>query len=279
MIVIRCLVENCAQRGSALWGEHGVAFAIETDDGKLLFDTGQSGEVLVHNAMQLGISLAGFDALALSHAHLDHTGGLERFLVSSRRGIPLYANSSLFQERYSIKGSQVRSIGVRLSKQQLTQLMEIRLSAEPAEIFPGVWTSGEIGARTEFEGRSEQHFVRLGGRWSPDPYRDDLSLVMHARDGLVVVCGCCHAGLLNTLDHIRATFGRETVAIIGGFHWCDLDQAMLDYAIGALRQRFQGMFPKLYPCHCTGEHAHIALAKAFGESVQPCPAGSYIIFD
>ena len=92
MITIRCIVDNTAQRGSALWGEHGVAFAIETDSGRVLFDTGQSGEVLAHNAAEMEIDLRQFDALAISHAHFDHTGGLKRALGFLRPDIHLYAN-------------------------------------------------------------------------------------------------------------------------------------------------------------------------------------------
>ncbi|MDD5467005.1 MAG: MBL fold metallo-hydrolase [Anaerolineales bacterium] len=279
MISIRCVVENSAQRGSALWGEHGVSFAIETSAGRLLFDTGQSGEVLVHNAAHMGIRLDQFDALALSHAHYDHSGGLERFLIFARRGIPLYANASLFQERFAIKGSQVRSIGLRLSKVQLAPVVDFRLSADPVEILNGVWTTGEITSRSEFEGRSPQHFIRVDGDWSPDPYRDDLSLVLHAREGLVVICGCCHAGLLNTLAYIQGIFDRRILAIIGGIHWQNLDMATWDDAIVALGERFNGMVPDIHPCHCTGERAYLALARAFGEHVRPCPAGSAFIFE
>jgi 7,8-dihydropterin-6-yl-methyl-4-(beta-D-ribofuranosyl)aminobenzene 5'-phosphate synthase len=103
MVTLRCTVDNAAQRGSALWGEHGVSFAVETPEGMILFDTGQSGDVLVHNAALLDIHLDQFDAVAISHAHYDHTGGLEKFLTFARPGIPLYANPSLFQERFSVK--------------------------------------------------------------------------------------------------------------------------------------------------------------------------------
>ena len=78
MITIHTLVDNAVQRSSALWGEHGVSFGIDSSDGRILFDTGQSGSVLVHNAALMDIHLDQFDALAISHAHYDHTGGLRK---------------------------------------------------------------------------------------------------------------------------------------------------------------------------------------------------------
>jgi 7,8-dihydropterin-6-yl-methyl-4-(beta-D-ribofuranosyl)aminobenzene 5'-phosphate synthase len=279
MVCIHCIVDNTVQRSSALWGEHGVSFAIGTPAGWVLFDTGQSGEVLVHNAAQMGIQLNQFCSLAISHAHYDHTGGLERFLMLARTGLPLFANPTLFQERFSIKGGQSRSIGLGLSHAQLLQSIDLRLSAEPVEILPGVWTTGEITGRSELEGRSPQHFIQENGEWLPDPYRDDLSLVVETREGLVVVCGCCHAGLLNTLAHIRRRFDRNIVAVLGGMHLANATAETLAHVISMLKEDFQGGSPKLYPNHCTGERAILALSQAFGEQVLPCPAGTVINFN
>jgi len=279
MISIRCIVDNTAQRRSTLWGEHGVSFAIETPEGQVLFDTGQSGEVLLHNAAQLDVHLDQFDALAISHAHYDHTGGLERFLTFAKPGIPLYANSSLFQKRFSKKEGRARSIGLKLSQAQLSQCVDLRMRAEPAEILPGVWTTGEITERSEFEGRSLHHFIPENREWLPDPYQDDLSLVLETRDGLVVVCGCCHAGLLNTLSHIRRKFTKNFLAIIGGTHLASASNETLVHAIALLREIFAGRVPVLYPNHCTGERAYFALAQAFGDQVGPCPAGTVLSFE
>lgn len=279
MITIRCIVDNTAQRGSALWGEHGVAFAIETDSGRVLFDTGQSGEVLAHNAAEMEIDLRQFDALAISHAHFDHTGGLKRALGFLRPDIHLYANPSLFQERFEVNEGEQHNIGLKLWRSDLAQNVNLRLSAEPAQILPGVWTTGEIADRSSFEGRSAQHFVQEDGRWQPDPYRDDLSLVLEARDGLVVVCGCCHAGLLNTLARVRQMFERPIQAVIGGTHLVGADSTTMAHAVKVLREAYNGETMKLYPNHCTGERAYLALVQAFGERVQPCPAGTVLNFD
>lgn len=256
MITLHTIVDNTVQRSSALWGEHGVSFAIETPEGRILFDTGQSGDVLVHNAALMNIQLNQIDALVISHAHYDHTGGLERFLEYARAEIPLYANPSLFQERFSSKDGKTESIGLRLSEAQLSKCLDIRLSAEPTEILPGVWTTGEITDRTEFEGRSPNHKIQANGDWLPDPYKDDLSLVLDAPDGLVVVCGCCHAGLLNTLAQIQRIFQKRIQAVIGGTHLASTTPENLVHAVDVLKSYAGEKTLRLYPNHCTGESAY-----------------------
>lgn len=278
MITLRCLVDNTVLRGSSLWGEHGVSFLIETTARRVLFDFGQSGEVLAHNADEMNIDLGQVDALVLSHAHNDHTGGLERFFSLTRHKVPLFANPDLFRERYSVKEHKSRSIGLKLSYDQLAQRVDLRLSAEPVQVVEGVWTSGEIRDRTEFQGSSPNLFVKENGDWLPDPYLDDLSLVLETDSGLVLVCGCCHAGLLNTLAHIRRHFSGEILAIVGGTHLISANAETLAHAIEVIGEYCGGSIPFLYPNHCTGEHAFYALLGAFGEKVQPCPVGTVLRF-
>jgi len=280
MITLRCVIDNQVMRASTLWGEHGVAFLIETPDGHILFDTGQSGKVLIHNAAQMGIDLQRISAIAISHAHYDHTGGLERFLALCRPGIPLFANPDLFRKRYAVKkDGRAQSIGLRLSRAKISERVNLRLSAEPLEILPGIWTTGEITDRSEFERRSLQHHIRENKKWLLDPYRDDLSIVIETHAGLVVVCGCCHAGLLNTLAQIQQTFQKEILAIVGGLHLASADGETLNHVINFIRRKCGMRTPYIYPNHCTGERTYLTMVQAFGEKVQPCPAGTVLTFD
>jgi len=274
MITITCLVDNSVRSRSPLWGEHGLAFLIEAQGRRVLFDTGASGTVLMHNLQRMDILPASLGALALSHAHYDHTGGL-RALLARRPGLPLYAHPELLRERFSRQGDQVRAIGLRLAVPDLRRLADLHLSAAPQEILPGLWTTGEIAPRPEAEGRSPHHFVRDGELWMPDPYRDDLALVWDGPAGLALICGCCHAGLLNTLSHVRRTFGRDPALIIGGTHLIETDQEHLSRLVEVLRPLGP---PALYLNHCTGQAGYVALAQAFGERVAPCPAGTILEF-
>lgn len=271
---ITCLVDNAVLPHSAFWGEHGLAFLIEVEDGRVLFDTGASGAVLLHNLEVAGIAPESVSALALSHAHPDHTGGLPAFL-ERRPGLPVYAHPDLPRERFSRREGRVKPKGLSLAFEVLGQQANLRLSAEPQEILPGVWTSGEISERPEPEGRSPHHLVRQGDEWAPDPYRDDMALILEGSQGLALVCGCCHAGLLNTLLHVRQTFGREPVAVLGGTHLIAADEAHMRRLVEMLRR--SGPLA-LYPNHCTGQAAYVALAQAFGDRVTPCPAGTVLQF-
>ncbi|HEY84498.1 MAG TPA: MBL fold metallo-hydrolase [Chloroflexi bacterium] len=274
---IVCVVDNAVQRGSPFWGEHGVAFRLEVDQVCALFDTGQSGTVLTHNLGLMGGCPRDASALILSHAHNDHTGGLPAILSQKPGLLPLYASPDLFRPRFSLKNGEYKSIGPPITQTEMSQLADLRLSDAPVEVLPGLWTTGEIGERSEPEGRSARHFVPHNDGWLPDPYRDDMSLVMETPEGLVVICGCCHAGLLNTLAHVRQTFQRPIIAVLGGTHLVDADEIHLQRVTEVLRDRYAS--PRLYLNHCTGERAILALANAFGERVNPCPVGTTLTFD
>jgi 7,8-dihydropterin-6-yl-methyl-4-(beta-D-ribofuranosyl)aminobenzene 5'-phosphate synthase len=158
-----------------------------------------------------------------------------------------------------------------MTRDELAQRADLRLSETPVEIVPGVWMTGEIADRPEPEGRSARHVVPTDSGWQPDPYRDDTSLVVETR-GLTVVCGCCHAGLLNTLARVHQVFQRPITAIMGGTHLVDTDAVYLQHVIKVLRDTYGS--PRLYLNHCTGERAYVALASAFGDQANPFPAGT-----
>ena len=140
-----------------------------------------------------------------------------------------------------------------------------------------MWTTGEISERDELEGQSPRLFVTEGAGWRPDAYQDDMSLVVGNPGGLVVVCGCCHAGLLNTLAHIRRQSGQPISAILGGTHLLNAKAAEVQHVTDVLRDVYAS--PRLYLNHCTGERAFVALAAAFGDLAHGCPAGTTLTFE
>ncbi len=275
MSSVTCIVENTATRGSALWGEHGLSFCIETGDCKVLFDTGQTSAVLLHNMALLDVTPYDIDAVVLSHAHNDHTGGLPAIL-QQRPGLPVYANADLGRPRFSEKNGRYHNIGMPMTIDALAMVADLRLSADPQEVLPGLWTTGEIIGRSEVEGRSASHVVADGEGWRPDPYKDDLSMVLETGEGLALILGCCHAGLLNTLAQVIDHFGQEPIVIVGGTHLATADDDELDHIVDVIAGLSN--LRAIHPSHCSGERPYVALAKVLGERVQPFPAGAVLDF-
>jgi len=269
-----CVTDNCVERSSGLWGEHGLCFWVETDGQNVLWDTGQSATVLEHNLACLGLARRPLHALGQSHAHYDHSGALLHVLEEHPK-LTVYGNASLCEPRYARSGEVVRPIGLQRLGDGWRDLADLRLSDAPQEIAVGVKATGRITPRPYPQGSSPHHLVEVDGELRPDPYADDMSLVLEVPGGIVLLCGCCHAGLRNTLETVRRLFDAPLLAIIGGTHLAQAADAEIEALIGLLRREGS---PRLYLNHCTGERPLYALHAAFGDCVLPCPAGTEIAF-
>jgi 7,8-dihydropterin-6-yl-methyl-4-(beta-D-ribofuranosyl)aminobenzene 5'-phosphate synthase len=255
-----------------LLSEWGAAYIIDTPKKRILFDTGLTGRVLLHNLEALNVAVGSIDAIVLSHAHTDHSGGLEAILRKNG-GIPFYANGDLFKPRFKIPVDEPISIGMPVDKKWVKQYAAVFLSDRPQMVAGGVWTSGRIVERREKEGRSPFHYIRENDTWIADPYRDDLSMVLETEKGLVLLCGCCHAGLLNTMIHVKTCFKQEIVAVLGGIHLLDAGREDVLSVIDFLKKYGT---PELYLNHCTGEQVIDMLRQEFGPTVKPFKAGDVL---
>ena len=254
-----------------------MAFLIEAEGRRVLFDTGQSGTVLLHNLGLLGLDPQTIDAVAISHGHYDHAGGLPALLEHLRPGIPLYANPDLFRERFSRRDGRVEDVGLSLTKEHLAARLTLSLSTGPQEIMPDLWTTGEILERPAPEGKSDYHLMREGEALVADAYLDDMALVHMMGEHLFLLCGCCHAGLLNTIAHVQRTFERPIAIIAGGLHLASATAQDLQQ-IGQVLTAMP-VLQGVYPNHCSGEAAFVALTQILGPSVvRPCPAGTVLQF-
>jgi len=126
---ITCVVDNAVRRGSPFWGEHGLAFRIETDHASVLFDTGHTESVLWHNLALLGGGLCEVSALILSHAHTDHTGALAAVL-SQRPGLPLYASPDVFRPRFSLRKGIYKPVGLPLTQDGLEGVLKVLMTLQ-----------------------------------------------------------------------------------------------------------------------------------------------------
>jgi 7,8-dihydropterin-6-yl-methyl-4-(beta-D-ribofuranosyl)aminobenzene 5'-phosphate synthase len=277
MFSLTCVVDNHTTSPDLI-AEHGLSFWIESADGVVLFDTGQTAEALFNNLTRLELSVDRIDAVVLSHAHYDHTGGLAA-LLQARSGLPVYAHPDLFQPRYSHRQSGTMSIGLEMGREELNRIADLRLTPNPVELLPGLWTSGEIAERPHAKGTSANLVVRgPEGEWLPDPHTDDQSLVILGEDGtLTLICGCCHAGILNTLAHVQRVFARKVSVVVGGIHLKSADEGEIAHVIRVLNATATGA--KYFLNHCTGDRAIELFSRVFSGKVDSFPAGMAIVID
>jgi 7,8-dihydropterin-6-yl-methyl-4-(beta-D-ribofuranosyl)aminobenzene 5'-phosphate synthase len=272
---IAVLAENTAAARNAR-GEHGLAFWIETDGRRLLFDTGQ-GLVLADNARALNIDLGVVDTLVLSHGHYDHTGGLAAVLRQAAGEVRVHAHPDALLPKYHRTQGAVRKIGMPAESRDALSGPRCRLitSLNPTEVTPGVWSTGEIPRRHIEETPTETFCKDPDGREN-DPLLDDQALFIETVNGIVVLLGCAHAGVINTLDHIQLLAnGRPIHAVLGGMHLGAASEARLAWTIGELR-RFD--LHRLAAMHCTGAKASAALWHAFPDACREWGAGTICEF-
>lgn len=268
------LAENTAH-GAGLLGEHGLSLWIETPDSCVLFDTGQ-GLILPHNAERLGIGLDGADAIVLSHGHYDHTGGLCHALRQAPKA-RLFLHPAALAPRFSRRDGQSREIGMPAHVRQVLQEhgADVTWTRAPTEVAPGLFATGPIPRRNDFEDTGGPFFLDAEGL-VPDPIEDDQALWIALPAGLVVVLGCAHSGVVNTLDFIREqTGGKPILAVLGGMHLGSASDARMTRTIETFRHL---AVKDLHPCHCTGAAATARLMAAFGDRCRPCTAGMRMEF-
>jgi 7,8-dihydropterin-6-yl-methyl-4-(beta-D-ribofuranosyl)aminobenzene 5'-phosphate synthase len=259
-----------------LLAEHGLAMLIEADDWRILFDTGQ-GNVLRSNADALGLSLCPLDALVLSHGHYDHTGGLAGLL---REVTPsaIFLHPAALQRKYARNdGPPNRSIGIPENSRQALDTLQDRIvwTQSATEVVPGVWCTGEIPRLAVNGQRASGYFLDAECR-EPDPIADDQALFIETTSGLVVIAGCAHSGVVNTLDHVSALTGhREALALVGGLHLGRATRQELEICADAIASR---NCRTLAPCHCTGMGAHSHLRTRFPSMVRDVGVGTELVW-
>jgi len=256
---------------TALRAEHGFAAAVKVTGAgtseSILFDAGLSRDGLMHNLDVLELKPKEMHAIALSHGHADHTnglGGMLRRLGGRRMPLLLHPDALLQRKVVLPDGHEMRlpPPDARVLRHDGVELIEER---GPSYLLGNLaMITGQIHRTTDFETGFPIHFARIGGRWEPDPYiHDDQALVVNLRDkGLVVLTGCGHAGVINTVRQARALTGVERIhAIIGGFH---LSGALFEPIIAPTVAALHDFAPEMIvPAHCTGWRATHQIAREF----------------
>jgi 7,8-dihydropterin-6-yl-methyl-4-(beta-D-ribofuranosyl)aminobenzene 5'-phosphate synthase len=266
--------ENTVGRPLPLLGEHGFACLLDCTAGRILFDTGR-GATLLPNLAVLGIDPASIEAIVLSHGHDDHSGGLLPLLdkIGPR---PVYAHPGIFAERYHVRGAERRAIGMQASPAQL-EVAGARLCflEELTELGHGLWFSGPIPRRVKVEsGDPALVCLTPGGEAFADPFPDDAALAVETSKGLVIVLGCAHAGMINTVEHFRGRFAQRPIhVIIGGTHLGSASAEQFEATVAYLQRLGR---TRLCACHCTGLQQTANLQARLAERVFFASAGSVL---
>ncbi|MDP2874946.1 MAG: MBL fold metallo-hydrolase [Holophaga sp.] len=262
---------------SDLETEHGLSFLLEVNNQVLLFDAGAS-EAAFHNAERLGTPWRRISRIILSHGHRDHTGGLGAFL----RALPeahVYLHPRAMTPKFSVQpGKPPRTLSM---PQEIHALLQARMdqlhwSTAPMRLGKGIGLTGPIPRRHPEEAVSGPFFLDSEGH-TPDPLEDDQALWVATNQGLVVILGCAHSGLANTLSHIQSlTKTKSILVVVGGFHLSSASDARIQATLAALRKTD---VQRVVPVHCTGHAGTSAFQEAYGDLGQALQVGEWLEFN
>ena len=258
---------------SSVPAEQGLSILVRGPGRTMLFDCGGSVEALASSAAQLGPGASGINGVILSHGHCDHTGGLAALASSLPEGTEVFAHAGAFSRRWADEpGSSLKDLSCPRTADWLTGAgFRLHWVREPQKIEDWMILSGPIGGPPVDEA---SYVVRKGEELVEDTFEDEIFVLLRGQDGWVVLTGCCHRGLRNTLRCARFLAHDEPIsAIVGGLHLEDASQGRLDDAIELFRQT---PGTKIYPCHCTGNDAVEYLRVHLPQQVYPIGAGSKI---
>ncbi|MCF8110026.1 MAG: MBL fold metallo-hydrolase [Desulfobacteraceae bacterium] len=271
--VLRPPMVKEGRRTPPLLAEHGLSFLIEVWDGQdhhaVIMDFGVSNLAMPHNLSALGVDPAEMESFVLSHGHHDHIGALKSVLGSLPHSAEVFVHPHAFlKERiHSFSdGSEVPIPSLKKEDVEATGSSIIEVT-EPTLLAGGyMLTLTEIPRQVDFEKGMPTTYYKKEGQLYKDHIRDDQGLAILVRNkGLVVITGCGHSGIINTLFYARQITGSDKIhAVMGGFH---LTGPHFEPVIASTVQEMKKFSPEvLVPCHCTGYKAIRAFEREFPEA-------------
>ena len=240
-------------------GEWGFSAIIEADGQKILFDTGSRKNTVLQNAKELNIDLNNIKDVFLSHNHKDHTGGL----ITLREKYPnsfsnAHVGEGIFYSRPNSRGSDHY---ILTNKNKIQKLGVNFIShTKSSQIIPGIWTTGKVPRKFDEKNWSELgKIIDSNGNKIEDTIPEDQSLFFDTENGIVLISGCGHAGLINTLEYVKTIIpDRPIYQILGGFHLLKLDNEMLKLTANKMKEAGVKYF---VGAHCTGINSTYAIRK------------------
>lgn len=257
-------------------GEWGFAAVVEVDGHRLLFDTGARPDTVLINAKALGIDLSSITDVALSHHHGDHTGGLltlrQEFAKQNPKALSrVYVGPGIFLSRPREDGSESNETVALKASYEASGGSFVEV-ARPTEIFRGAWLTGPIPRVHPERNWSGNTRVKTVDGLVEDTLPEDISLIIDTEPGLVVVTGCGHAGVINTVEYARKTIRAAPVhALLGGLHLFPATDTALDWTAEKLRE--VGL-TNLVGAHCTGIESVYSLRRRLDLDRRHCVVGA-----
>lgn len=260
------LVDNTAK--PLFLCEWGLSILIDADDTRILLDTGSSG-MFAENAKQLGIDLASVRIGVLSHAHYDHSDGLDTFF-SLNETSPFLIRAGSEETCFGLKDGAMEYIGIR--KGFLQRFHDrIQFVSGNFELAGGSWLVPHRPADYSAIAQRNDLYLQRGKAYIPDSFSHEQSLVIDTAAGLAVFSSCSHTGMTNILEDIRLALGRDDIfAYIGGLHLYKLTDPELDDLCDEIEQ---SAVTKIFTGHCTGDHAYQYLKGRLGDRIVQFSSG------
>jgi 7,8-dihydropterin-6-yl-methyl-4-(beta-D-ribofuranosyl)aminobenzene 5'-phosphate synthase len=257
-------------------GEWGFSAVVEADGHRILFDTGARPDTVLKNAKELDVELGNITHVVLSHNHSDHTGGLMtlRRAVLEKNPAALstaYVGEGIFAARRSGQGKPLEFMAATKRAYEASGGKFIQYD-RPVELWNGIWLTGPVPRKYPERNWSGQTQIQTPDGWKEDTIPEDMSLVINTAQGLVVISGCGHSGIINTLEYARSTVRNAPIqAAIGGFHLYQLDDEKLQWTAAKLREFGLGNF---LGAHCTGIEAVYRIRELTGLDRRRCSVGA-----
>ena len=267
MLQITALMDNRLTGRKDLLCEHGLSMLASGHGKRILFDCGSS-EKMLYNAKKLGVDLGKLDAVVLSHAHYDHAGGF-RYLAERYPVARVFTGPGFFEEKYAVGDNCFKNLSAGFDRAFLAEQGIGHAVVQGAEaICPGVWAVSGFPRREPAE-TIPKRFVHLTeAGLVPDDFRDELCLALETGEGIVLLVGCAHPGILNMARHVAAVLGKPIRAVLGGTHLSEADPARVQRTVEGLLQMGVTL---LGLSHCSGETAEALIRER--EEITACHLG------